>query len=294
MGEALLKARVGETVKVKAPRGTMEFKIIEIVAEESSRPKGSPTRNGAELPTYVVERLRRKPPPDAPVVESSTPVISFGDPSAASVATLGLNPSINEFESDGRKLDGEAQRLETLTSLGVSSLTDAPEAVLKAVVDACNNYFKRNPYRRWFDKLEEILAGIGTSYFDGSACHLDLVQWTTNPVWGELRPPTLQRALLEQDVPFLLDQLRYHSIEVLLLNGDRVIKEFAKAAQVELPEEPGRINNGCRIVVGRGPKDLLVVGWSTNVQSSHGVSNDDRACIARAVADVVRKNRGRK
>jgi len=31
MGEALLKARVGETVKVRAPRGTMEFKILEIV-----------------------------------------------------------------------------------------------------------------------------------------------------------------------------------------------------------------------------------------------------------------------
>ena len=31
MGEALLKAQVGDTVKVKAPRGTMEFKILEIV-----------------------------------------------------------------------------------------------------------------------------------------------------------------------------------------------------------------------------------------------------------------------
>jgi transcription elongation factor GreA len=31
MGEALMKARVGETVKVKAPRGTVEFKIVEIV-----------------------------------------------------------------------------------------------------------------------------------------------------------------------------------------------------------------------------------------------------------------------
>ena len=31
MGEALMKARVGEVVKVKAPRGTMEFKILEIV-----------------------------------------------------------------------------------------------------------------------------------------------------------------------------------------------------------------------------------------------------------------------
>ena len=31
MGEALMKAHVGDTVKVKAPRGTMEFKILEIV-----------------------------------------------------------------------------------------------------------------------------------------------------------------------------------------------------------------------------------------------------------------------
>ncbi len=31
MGESLMKARVGETIKVKAPRGTMEFKILEIL-----------------------------------------------------------------------------------------------------------------------------------------------------------------------------------------------------------------------------------------------------------------------
>jgi transcription elongation factor GreA len=31
MGDALIKARVGDTVKVRAPRGTMEFKILEIV-----------------------------------------------------------------------------------------------------------------------------------------------------------------------------------------------------------------------------------------------------------------------
>jgi transcription elongation factor GreA len=31
MGEALMKARVGDTVKVRAPRGTMEFKILAIV-----------------------------------------------------------------------------------------------------------------------------------------------------------------------------------------------------------------------------------------------------------------------
>jgi len=33
MGEALMKARVGDKVKVRAPRGTMEFKILEIVRD---------------------------------------------------------------------------------------------------------------------------------------------------------------------------------------------------------------------------------------------------------------------
>ena len=31
MGEALLKAQVGEVVRVKAPRGTIEFEVVEIV-----------------------------------------------------------------------------------------------------------------------------------------------------------------------------------------------------------------------------------------------------------------------
>jgi transcription elongation factor GreA len=31
MGEALMKSRVGDKIKVKAPRGTMEFKILAIV-----------------------------------------------------------------------------------------------------------------------------------------------------------------------------------------------------------------------------------------------------------------------
>jgi transcription elongation GreA/GreB family factor len=31
MGEALIKAHVGDTVKVKAPRGTLEFKVLEIL-----------------------------------------------------------------------------------------------------------------------------------------------------------------------------------------------------------------------------------------------------------------------
>jgi hypothetical protein len=38
---------------------------------------------------------------------------------------------------------------------------------------------------KWFDQMEEfVLTNTGYSYFDGTACHLDLIQWATDPVWS--------------------------------------------------------------------------------------------------------------
>ena len=41
----------------------------------------------AELPDYVVRRLRQPPPPHCGVVAGSTPVVAFGDPHRAQAAT---------------------------------------------------------------------------------------------------------------------------------------------------------------------------------------------------------------
>jgi hypothetical protein len=62
------------------------------------------------------------------------------------------------------------------------------------VVADCAAYFQRNPYRRWFDPLDELLrAGVGASFYDGTACHLDLVQWATDPVWGQMSDERARR-----------------------------------------------------------------------------------------------------
>jgi len=50
------------------------------------------------------------------------------------------------------------RRFETLESLGVESLSDAPDGVVVRVLEGCSRYFSRNPYRRWFDQLETILT----------------------------------------------------------------------------------------------------------------------------------------
>ena len=96
---------------------------------------------------------------------------------------LGLNPSNLEFVGKtGRLLTGGERRLATLNSLGLRRLSCGSKRDAQQIADDCANYFdrERNPYRRWFDRLEPLLKAIGASYYDGTACHLDLVQWATN------------------------------------------------------------------------------------------------------------------
>jgi len=238
------------------------------------------------LPTYVETRLRQKPPAEAPIVSGSTPVLSFGNPMTAKIATLGLNPSDKEFlDRDGLDLECRERRLETLTSLNVKSLIDAPLHVLEAVVDGCNGYFQKCPYS-WFRKLEFVLQECGTSYYNGTACHLDLVQWATDSKWSEIWDG-VRAMLLRDDFPFLLEQLQNSNIKTLLLNGNAVVKEFSAMTKIKLVLQPKKITGKTKLFVGRGPRNILVVGWSTNLQNSYGVSNEWRKQIAQAVAAVV-------
>lgn len=130
--------------------------------------------------------IRRTPPEGAGVVPGSTPVVAFGDPDRARVATLGLNPSRREFlDRHGRLLDGSERRLATLASLRAVRLEDLGDKQVAEVITDCAGYFRRHPYRRWFDPLDRLLqSAAAASYYDSTACHFDLVQWATNPVWG--------------------------------------------------------------------------------------------------------------
>ena len=71
-------------------------------------------RERAAVPDYVVAMVRRSPPEQSSVAPGSTPVVAFGDPTRAEIATLGINPSAREFVEDGRLLTGDHRRLATL------------------------------------------------------------------------------------------------------------------------------------------------------------------------------------
>lgn len=240
---------------------------------------------GADLPDFVAARLRSARPAQH-VVAGSTPVISFGDPSRAAAATLGLNPSWIEFlQRDRTPLDDRERRLETMTSLGVEDLSSAPDAVLARIAETCNAYFGRNPYRRWFDQLEPMLRSVGASYYDGTACHLDLVQWATDRRWGEVPSPARDR-LIAADAGFLRSQLRHSPLRFLLINGRGVLDPFLSVTGTEMRSVDGV--DGASVWQGRLNGATHVIAWSVNVQSSFGVSKRLRADLARRVAELAR------
>ena len=241
----------------------------------------------AELAAYIEERVTRSAPLDCFVVNGSTPVVSFGRLESARVATLGLNPSKREFlDSSGHELDGEKRRFESRRSLSLRSLDPTSSSGAQRIVDACDRYFLRSPYRRWFDQLEPMVRAAGASYYEGTACHLDLVQWATNPTWAKLSDTTKRRLLMD-DVPFLRRQIAESQIRTLLLNGRSVIVHSTAALGVQL-REVAHFERTTIYLSNYSGKRLIA--WSINIQSSFGVTAAVRRNIAQATTELCTSN----
>ena len=159
--------------------------------------------------------------------------------------------------------------------------------MIEQVLQDCDTYFQRKPYHWWFDQLEMVLQGCGTSYYDGSACHLDLVQWATNPTWGNL-PKELKDDLIDADAGFLRQQLTNENVKLLIVNGKSVIDQLQRKCGARLMYVDGIRKYNTRFVVGTVFDRVCVTGWSTNLQSQRGVTTEWKAAIGGRVAQLVR------
>lgn len=226
------------------------------------------------LPEYLLAMVRRTPPEGVPTVAGSTPVVAFGNPMIAEVATLGINPSKVEFVGAAGPLTDGKRRLATLGSLVAHDLSMLTDTQVRQVLADCAAYFAVNPYRRWFDPLDKLMSdAVGASYYDGTACHLDLVQWATDPVWGQLHDKTLRNTLLDDGVPHLRAQLRHENIRLVLLNGRTVLNQVEGLGLATLTAA-GKLPiaaTTCTLYSGEA-EGVQFLGWSTNLQSSHGVT----------------------
>lgn len=167
------------------------------------------------------QRIRRKPSDSS--VPGSLPVLFFGDIFAATIATVGLNPSRQEYcDSDGRELTGSERRFETLTSLGVYNRCDLTQPQCDQAIERMQGYFGPDrPVYQWFNSLSRVMYGMGMGYQKGEVVHLDLVQEATDPTWSQLKKtsPQEHESLLAADLPFLEWQLTSFPLKAVVCNG---------------------------------------------------------------------------
>jgi hypothetical protein len=127
---------------------------------------------------------------------------------------------------------------------------------------------------------------LDVSYYDGSACHLDFIQWATDPVWSKL-PRDDQARLINSDLSFLRRQLLQEKIRILLLNGRGIVRAYLKGFGGKLSESTISGASRVRLFTGRDARGIKVIGWNINLQSSFGVSNEEIEKIGDAVKMVV-------
>jgi hypothetical protein len=232
--------------------------------------------NSEEIKKLVLERVMAPYPKNSHIVPYSTPVVSFGNPETSTVATLGINPSSGEFIDKGKNLlAAEAKRLVDLETLGLPSETDQLDLEqAEKVLSGCVQYFDGTTTYGWFLRLQEyVLDSVNASYKPSAgedvegACHLDLVQWATDPVWRDL-DKGVRETLLESDLEFLRFQLTNYKFKKLFLNGSEVIKQFNRLGITTLTEvgkTSYQSGNGKSSLYRGKYGDTEVWGWGLNV-----------------------------
>lgn len=255
----------------------------------------------------LLDRLDRESLSHLDVITWGAPVPVFGAIDNSLVATVGLNPSNREFvDNDGSELFGSERRFHTLASLGLTSWADAEAWHIEQVIQSCERYFYGNPYDRWFRRLDQILKGTGCSFYDQDnvACHLDLIPFATESKWTSLSRQK-RIGLLEVAGDTLSLLLRESDIQVLVLNGKSVVDYFQRISQGalkarvmkswSLPRRKGSVQGVaysgviCELGGAGFDRDITVLGYNHNIQSSFGVTNDVICAISDWVGREARK-----
>jgi len=221
----------------------------------------------------IIERIKRKIEPQMFIVPQSTPVIYFGNYDKARACTISLNPSKKEFvDNKDNLLVGKKERLCSRLRLNKKDADCLSNSDADIIIDCCNNYFRNNPYRNWFNKYEYMIKKFGYSYFNDTCVHLDLVQWSTSPFWDGL-DDKIKAIHLKNDLPVLEYLLNNKKFEIIFLNGNTVVDNVKKYMKnITINEKDAIYCNknsysiNIKVYIGNY-KNIKIIGWSPYLQS---------------------------
>lgn len=263
---------------------------------------------GKQVLEKLLHRLESASLGATSVISWASPVISFGDFSSSRVATLGLNPSNREFvDGHGLELSDDDRRFHTLRSLGIDSWSQIEDQHLERILNSSRDYFQGNPYDSWFKALEKLFVGAGVSYYGmfADACHLDLVPYATASKWGSLGFSE-RRLLLKESGDALGLLLKGSAVKVLVLNGQSVIENLQSISNCSLIKQSkrdwtlprknsagvegysysGKVSQICGVDLGR---EIRILGFNHNIQSSFGVTSQVRHGIQRWISSSAQE-----
>jgi hypothetical protein len=223
----------------------------------------------ARIPQHLCSALcsRLRFPPFPSSVPNSLPVLFFGDLFQARAATIGLNPSHQEYlDRNGNELDGAERRFETLTSLGAKDRTTLTDEQCAHAMETMRGYYGAGkPVYSWFRPLDRVTRAMGLSYERSEVAHLDLAQEATDPTWSKLRDSSPEEfdALRARDLPFLRWELENFPLTMLICNGRTVYDEVSNLITAKTEEQGTlaliRWYVGSANIAGR---KVSVVGWN--------------------------------
>ena len=235
-------------------------------------------------------RIAKAITPNLQISPNTTPVVFFGDYFNARSCTISINPSDREFFDSKRSvLSGFQKRLCSRVELRKNDYDVLDDLDCEKVLSDCIDYFKRNPYKQWFNKYEKFLEVFDFSYYKGSAVHLDLVQWATTPFWKGLTELNRQK-LLKDDLPFLKSLLE-KNFDIIFLNGNTVVGEVSKCLNIKLNIISIENFRNHRMSVYFGKyNESNVVGWSSYLQSANVGGYESISELASLVKSLRQKN----
>jgi hypothetical protein len=236
----------------------------------------------------LLARLRAAP--SESTVPGSLPVLFFGDLFKAHVVTVGLNPSRQEYlDTRGNELNGTARRFETLRSLEVPGRTALSTVHADRAIETMRGYFAADkPVYAWFAGLARVVEGLGASFQEGTAAHLDLAQEATDPVWSGLGKVDRAEAtrLLSSDLPFLKWQFEAFPIHVVVCTSRRVLDETSALIGATFVDEGDFARLRWRIgVASVGDRTVGLAGWNIPLVRPTGLTRESQRELGELLAE---------
>ena len=251
--------------------------------------------NDPSVRDKLYERLRRPVNPDT--VSGSLPVLFFGDIDKATIATVGINPSYQEYlDPKGQPLPEGRRRFETLKSLDAPTRAALTDEQCERAISDMRSYFQpgKPVYNKWFGSLDLVTQAMGYSYVKSEVVSLDLIQEATDPIWSDLKKkyPNEVKELLAADLPFLRWQLATFPLLAVVCNGMTPLR-----CVCSLLDKPVSVDTIVRGQVGgktwyatRGlvaSRALIIVGWNTPLTQPPGLTTADKANLGRQLRQAI-------